>query len=137
MFTREHLIIGAAGFVLGGGHLQICHPGQLFELDALERVDVGFALAAGGDGQGELAGAVPLHGALVAEHAQHVAEERHALEGVVTGAHGGSVRRPAVAATRARTAPEPGAGRSAGELLAVGGKTAGGGVRCGAGMLTG
>ena len=36
------------------GHLELGDAGQLLDLDALERVDVGFALAVGGDVVGEL-----------------------------------------------------------------------------------
>ncbi len=46
-------------------------------------VDVGLGLATRGDRQGELAGRVPRHRALVLEHLGQVTEDRHALEGVV------------------------------------------------------
>ena len=56
--------------------------GQLLELDAVDRLDVGLALAVGGDRQGELPGAVPGDRTLLAQHLHEVAEERHALERV-------------------------------------------------------
>ena len=43
----------------GVGDLELGHPGQLLELDARQRVDVGLGLAVGGDAVGDLAGRVP------------------------------------------------------------------------------
>ena len=80
------------------GHLELGHPGQLLEADALERIDVGLGLAAGGDLEGELAGGVPADGPLLAQDLGQIAEERDALErvrvaaGWIRLAHEGIVR---------------------------------------------
>jgi hypothetical protein len=63
-------------------HLQLGHPGQLLQLDPLGRLDVGFALPVGGDGQRQAAGRVPRDTASLAEELGDVAEEGHPLEGV-------------------------------------------------------
>ena len=43
------------------GDVQLGHPGQLLERDALDRVDVGLARVVGGDGERQVAGRVPRH----------------------------------------------------------------------------
>ena len=84
---------GDRGGEAGGlGHLEVRHPGELLVADPLERIDVGLALAPGGDGEGELPGAVPLDRPLGAEHLQQITEERHPFERVGAGAHGAMVR---------------------------------------------
>jgi hypothetical protein len=69
----------------GVGDLEVGDPGELLDLDPLERIDVGFAGGgvAGGDRQGELAGGIPVDRALLLEQLGQVAEDRHALERVV------------------------------------------------------
>ena len=65
------------------GDVQLGHPGELFELDALEGVDVGLAGVLGGDRQGQVAGRIPWHAAAaLAEQLGQVAEQGEALEGV-------------------------------------------------------
>ena len=66
----------------GCADLQVGHPHQLLEPDALERVDVGLRLAVGGQPGRRLAGDVPVHRALAAEQPGQVAEHRQPLERV-------------------------------------------------------
>ena len=70
------------------GDLQLGHPGQLLELDPLDGLDVGLALAVGGDRQGQAAGGVPGDAAALPEQLGEVAEERQPLERVARGAGG-------------------------------------------------
>ena len=67
----------------GVGDLEVGHAGELLDLDAVERVDVGLGGVAGGDRQRQLAGGVPVDRSLLLEQLGQVAEQRHALERVV------------------------------------------------------
>jgi hypothetical protein len=74
---------GRSGQPGGVGDLEVGHPGELFELDAVERIDVRFGCAFGGDRRGELSGCIPADRALLLQHPGQIAEQRQVPEGVV------------------------------------------------------
>ena len=100
------------------GDVQLGHPRQLLERDALEGVDVGLAGAVGGDRLGQAAGRVPRHRApALAQHLGQVAEQGEPLEGVgragvthadnATGGHCPANRAPSPVGTGRRSEGRP------------------------------
>ena len=88
---------GDGGGQAGGvAHVEVGHPQQLLQADALDGVDVGLGRPLGGRPQRDLAGDVPVDRSLPGEEAGQVTEHRQALERVVparTGvAHGTDLR---------------------------------------------
>ena len=67
----------------GVADLELGDPAQLFELDAIEGIDVRLGAAFRGDRGRQLAGGIPVHRALLLQHPCEVAEQRDALEGVI------------------------------------------------------
>ena len=62
--------------------MEIGDAGQLFELDAVGRIDVGLGLALEHNRHRQLLSGLPRHGALLGQHLGKISKEGHAPEGI-------------------------------------------------------